>query len=247
MNAKENIDYQEFISQNIFPLVDGGSANAFKGESQYSNNASIVKEDMYDGAFRQFNSVVIDSMDRFMRNLVSWMNEDINAENFYITFDESSVKMYQKTITNEIVMLVQNNILKINQAQQILTTLAERYAFIVPSPEDDIYNSQLSGNATKPKVEVKSAKPTEEMVKNAKRALEWKSEYRRGGELGFNFENINYDNLEKMVVFFSKNEKKAVGFWAGDDGFPTKQRIDWDLNGGDAGKKFAIQQLNELN
>lgn len=247
LNSKENIDYQTFISENLFPLIDGGSSNAYKGESQYSNNASIAKEDMYDGAFRQFNAVVIDSMNRFMLNLVSVLNPNINPDNYYLTFDESSVRIYRERIKREVVMLAQNNLLKLNDGQKIISSLDEVYSFITPDNKYDIFNSELSGNATKPRVEVKSVKPTEEMVKNATRALEWKSEYKRGGELGFDFESVNYDNLEKMVVFFSKNEKKATGFWAGDEGFPSKQRIDWDLNGGDAGKKFAIQQLNELN
>ena len=258
MNAKDNIDYQTFVSQNIYPLVDGGSINSYQGVSEYSSNLITGLENMYDGAFRQFNSVVIDSMNRFMRNLVSWMNEYINAENFYITFDESSVKIYQQKTINEVISLTQNNLLKINQGQTIVAGLAERYAFIVPSPEDDIYNSQLSGNATKPRVEVKSidTKPTDEMVKNAQRALEWRQEFDRGGtSIGVaranqivNRENLSQDTIQRMISYFARHEvdKKAKGFFSSEEGFPSAGRIAWDLWGGDAGKSWAMDKLNQL-
>jgi hypothetical protein len=256
--AGDNIKYQDFVSTKIYATVDGGSVDAFEGKSEYSNNASAKLQDLYDGSFRLFNSLVIDPMNQFMQGLVGSFYKDINPKNYYLSFDVSNVRIYQKQFIAQDVMLVQNNMLKIKDAQTILKKTSVRYSFITPDPELDLVNAQLSGNATKPRVEIKgiSTKPTEEMVKNASRALEWRKEFNRGAtEVGvarardiINEKNLSLNTIKRMVSFFARHEvdKKAKGFYFGDENFPSAGRIAWDAWGGDAGRSWALDKLRQL-
>lgn len=152
-NATDNIAYQSFVSQKIYALVDGGSVDAFEGKSEYSNNASSKLQDLYDGSFRLFNSLVIDPMNQFMQGLVGSFNTSVNPKNYFLEFDVSNVRIYQKQFIAQDVMLVQNNMLKINESRQILAKTSSRYSFIEDAKNGDVFNSELSGNATKPKVD----------------------------------------------------------------------------------------------
>jgi hypothetical protein len=257
-NANDNIKYQDFVSQKIYAIVDGGSVDAFEGKSEYSNNATAKLQDLYDGSFRLFNSLVINPMNQFMQGLIGSFYENVNPSNYFISFDIANVRIYQKQLIAQDVMLVQNNILKIKDAQTILAKTSPRYSFITPDANGDIYNSELSGNATKPRVEIKgvSTKPTDEMVKNAKRALEWRKEFGRGAtEVGVarardisNRENLSIETIKRMVSYFARHEvdKEAEGFYTRQEGFPSAGRIAWDAWGGDAGKAWALRKLREL-
>lgn len=257
-NANDNIKYQDFVSEKIYATIDGGSVDAFEGKSEYSNNASAKLQDLYDGSLRLYNSLVIDPMNRFMQGLIGSLNPNINPTNYFLSFDVSSIKIYQKQFIAQDVMLVQNNILKINESRQILSKTSNRYSFITPAEEGDIFNSELSGNATKPRVEIKgiSTKPNEEMIKNAKRALGWREEFGRGGtEVGVarardisNEKNLSVETIKRMVSYFARHEvdKKAEGFYLGQNGFPSAGRIAWDLWGGDAGKTWTLKKLRQL-
>ena len=148
-NATDNIAYQNFVSQKIYATVDGGSVDAFEGKSEYSNNASSKLQDLYDGSFRLFNSLVIDPMNQFMQGLVGSFNSKVNPKNYNLEFDVSNIGIYQKQFIAQDVMLTQNNVLKINETRQILARTSNRYSFLEPAKEGDVFNSELSGNATK--------------------------------------------------------------------------------------------------
>lgn len=257
-NATDNVKYQDFVSQKIYATVDGGSVDAFEGKSEYSNNAKAKLKDLYDGSFRLYNSLVITPMNQFMQNLIGSMHPDINSSNYYLSFDKSQVDIYQKEYIAQDVMLVQNNILKINESRQILANTSNRYSFIAPTEGGDVFNSELSGNSTEPRVEIKgvSTKPTDEMVKNARQGLEWRKEFNRGGtEVGVarardisNQDNLSIDTIKRMVSYFARHEvdKRAEGFHYGEDGFPSAGRVAWMLWGGDAGRSWALDKLRQL-
>lgn len=257
-NADDNIKYQDFVSSKIYATVDGGSVDAFEGKSEYSNNAVAKLQDLYDGSFRLFNSLIINPMNQFMQGLIGSFYENVNPSNYFISFDIANVRIYQKQLIAQDVMLVQNNILKIKDAQTILAKTSPRYSFITPDPKLDFVNSELSGNATKPKIEIKgvSTKPADEMVRNAKRALEWRKEYKRGGtEVGVarardisNQANLSVQTIKRMISYFARHEvdKKAKGFYTSEEGFPSAGRVAWDLWGGDAGKSWALKKIKEL-
>ena len=102
-----------------------------------------------------------------------------------------------------------------------------------------------------------SNKPTDGMVEEAKRGLEWRREFGRGGtEVGIarardisNGKNLSDDTVKRMFSFFSRHEvdKKAEGFRVGEDGYPSNGRIAWALWGGDAGFSWSRQIAARLD
>jgi capsid protein len=100
-------------------------------------------------------------------------------------------------------------------------------------------------------------KPTAGMVAEAKKGLEWRKEYGRGGtNIGVarardisNGKNMTEDTVRRMHSYFSRHEvdKKGKGFSPGEDGFPSAGRIAWALWGGDAGQAWAAKKVEQIN
>jgi HK97 family phage portal protein len=99
-------------------------------------------------------------------------------------------------------------------------------------------------------------RPTEAMRTAAQRALDWKAEGFDGGtRVGLaranqivNGEKLSEDTILRMYSFFSRHEvdKKAEGFNAGEEGFPSPGRVAWDLWGGDAGYRWATSKRDAM-
>lgn len=91
----------------------------------------------------------------------------------------------------------------------------------------------------------------------AKRGLEWRREYGRGGtEVGIarardisNGLNLSDDTIGRMVSYFARHEvdKEAEGWRPGEDGYPSNGRIAWALWGGDAGRTWANSRWAQIN
>lgn len=102
----------------------------------------------------------------------------------------------------------------------------------------------------------KTYKPTSGMASAAKRALKWKQEGKAGGTLvGLARANQLKDRdplsasvVLRMYSFFSRHEvdKKASGFYSGQEGFPSKGRVAWDLWGGDGGYSWSSAKRNQI-
>ena len=102
----------------------------------------------------------------------------------------------------------------------------------------------------------KTYKPTSGMASAAKRALKWKQEGKPGGTLvGLARANQLKDRdplsasvVLRMYSFFSRHEvdKKATGFYSGQEGFPSKGRVAWDLWGGDGGYSWSTSKRNQI-
>lgn len=100
-------------------------------------------------------------------------------------------------------------------------------------------------------------KPTSGMKTAAQRALDWRSEFGRGGTaVGIarardivNGKELSPSTVRRMFSFFSRHEvdKQAEGFNSGEDGFPSNGRIAWDLWGGDAGFSWSKKKRNQLD
>jgi HK97 family phage portal protein len=98
--------------------------------------------------------------------------------------------------------------------------------------------------------------PTEEMVRNAERALRWKEEgYDGGTRVGLaranqivNREKLSEDTILRMYSFFSRHEvdKEATGFREGEEGYPSNGRVAWDLWGGDSGFAWSERIRNRM-
>jgi HK97 family phage major capsid protein/HK97 family phage prohead protease len=102
-----------------------------------------------------------------------------------------------------------------------------------------------------------SYKPTEGMVEEARKGLDWRSEFGRGGtEVGIarardivNGKNLSEDTVKRMFSFFSRHEvdKKAQGFRPGEEGYPSNGRIAWALWGGDAGFSWSRKIAGQID
>jgi hypothetical protein len=102
----------------------------------------------------------------------------------------------------------------------------------------------------------KTYKPTSGMASAARRALKWKSEGKAGGTLvGLARANQLKDRdplsasvVLRMYSFFSRHEvdKQATGFYSGQEGFPSKGRVAWDLWGGDGGYSWSSAKRNQI-
>ena len=112
-------------------------------------------------------------------------------------------------------------------------------------------NSDIGGKSIKA-----SYKPTDAMVRNARRALDWKDEGKDGGTIiGLtranqivNRENLSEDTVVRMYSFFSRHEvdKEAEGFYQGQEGYPSPGRVAHDLWGGDAGFEWSRNIVEKL-
>lgn len=85
----------------------------------------------------------------------------------------------------------------------------------------------------------------------AKRALKWISEGKAGD--GFTATgrrraaqlakggSVSRDTVVRMKSYFARHEvdKKAKGFRAGEEGYPSAGRVAWDAWGGDAGRAWV--------
>ena len=102
----------------------------------------------------------------------------------------------------------------------------------------------------------KTYKPTSGMASAARRALKWKEEGKAGGTLvGLARANQLKDRdplsasvVLRMYSFFSRHEvdKRATGFNSGEEGFPSKGRVAWDLWGGDGGYSWSSAKRNQI-
>lgn len=99
-------------------------------------------------------------------------------------------------------------------------------------------------------------KPTEGMASAARRALKWKEEGKPGGTLvGLaranqlkDLDPLSESTVLRMYSFFSRHEvdKRATGFSSGEEGFPSKGRVAWDLWGGDGGFSWSTQKRDQI-
>lgn len=95
----------------------------------------------------------------------------------------------------------------------------------------------------------KTYSPNDGMKSAAKRALAWHQDGQRGGTIiGLtranqivNGTDLSESTVKRMYSFFSRHEvdKKATGFSAGEEGYPSPGRVAWDLWGGDAGFSWS--------
>ena len=134
----------------------------------------------------------------------------------------------------------------------------------VDDMEDDVEEDMDDEDELSPQEEalVKAAlspddlRPNEGMIAEAKRGLEWRREFRRGGTaVGVarardiaNNRSLSPSTWKRMYSFFSRHEvdKKGQGFSPGEAGYPSAGRIAWALWGGDAGfarSRMMVQRM----
>lgn len=100
-------------------------------------------------------------------------------------------------------------------------------------------------------------KPTDAMKAEARRGLDWRKEFKRGGtEVGvarardiINGADLPRSTIARMVSYFARHEvdKQGKGWSPGEDGYPSAGRIAWALWGGDPGKTWAEKELRKMD
>ena len=109
--------------------------------------------------------------------------------------------------------------------------------------------------APKPEQRQEGYTPTDGMVAEARRGLEWRQTYGRGGtEVGVarardivNRRRLSRTTVARMASFFARHaiDRRAQGFRPGEPGYPSAGRIAWALWGGDPGVTFARAILSD--
>jgi hypothetical protein len=99
--------------------------------------------------------------------------------------------------------------------------------------------------------------PPEGVRVEARRGLDWRDEYGRGGtEVGVarardlsNGRNVSPETARRMASYFARHEvdKQGEGFSPGEPGFPSAGRIAWALWGGDPGQAWSSKLVTQMD
>lgn len=99
--------------------------------------------------------------------------------------------------------------------------------------------------------------PTDAMAEEARRGLEWRKKFKRGGTLVgvarardiSNKRELSAETIRRMHSYFSRHEvdKQGQGFSQGEEGYPSAGRIAWALWGGDPGQSWARARAEKMN
>ena len=230
-----------------------------------------------------YEETIIPLAKRVESDFNEWLT-DYYSEQITIKYDLDSIPAMQerrKRIYENVVQAVREGIISRNEARERLDLEPVKGAddlyisanlFPLGSPDvspaeqvsDDqakqIYGEEIDDYEIDDDSKAESdinTKPTEEMANEAKRGLDWRKEYNRGGtEVGvaravqlINRENLSPRTIKRMYSFFSRHEvdKQAEGFRKGEEGYPSAGRIAWALWGGDAGFSWSKRKVQEIN
>lgn len=99
--------------------------------------------------------------------------------------------------------------------------------------------------------------PTNAMVEEAQRGLDWRNEYGRGGtEIGIarardivNRRNLPIDTWRRIKAYFDRHQvdREGQGWSPSQDGYPSNGRIAWALWGGDSAWSRAKAILEDVS
>lgn len=132
------------------------------------------------------------------------------------------------------------------KAQIAAIEMSENYrAEAQPAPEAE----QIEGSSTNEPEERAEMYPTTEAMKaEARRGLEWRKTFGRGGTpIGVSSAreiiagSVTYSRVLRIRSFLARHEidKQGQGFSPFEDGYPSAGRIAWALWGGDPGQTWA--------
>ena len=235
-------------------------------DNQTYNNVSEARLALYE-------DTIIPLLKRVESDLNEWLGADF-SENVNVKYDIDAIPAMaerRKKIYENVVQAVREGILSRNEARERLGyepvqggddvyISANLFPLGEPmesaqeqdtSEDDEKYLDDIYGEedyAEKQTVDI-DTRPTDAMVEEAKRGLEWRKEFKRGGTaVGVaranqivNKERLSERTVTRMYSFFARHEvdKQAEGFGRGEEGYPSAGRIAWALWGGDAGQSWS--------
>ena len=234
-------------------------------DNQTYNNVSEARLALYE-------DTIIPLLKRVESDLNEWLGADF-SENVNVKYDIDAIPAMaerRKKIYENVVQAVREGILSRNEARDRLGyepveggnevyISANLFPLGEPmesaqeqdtSEDDEKYLDDIYGEedyAEKQTLDI-DTRPTDAMVEEAKRGLEWRKEFKRGGTaVGVaranqivNKERLSERTVTRMFSFFARHEvdKQAEGFSRGEEGYPSAGRIAWALCG-DAGQSWS--------
>ena len=230
---KETAKYVSSAFGVPLPLVDN-DASTF-------NNLEQAKERLY-------TDTVIPMMNELMGALSMWLLPRYGGDQLELCLNLDSVpalegirqKMFERAV-----MAYEKGVLTREESRLMMGYPEQGEGEYRPLPGAMQIEQKAEGYA-----------PTAGMKEEARKGLEWRKEYNRGGtEVGVarardivNGKNLSADTVKRMHSFFARHEvdKQAEGFSPGEDGYPSAGRIAWALWGGDAGQAWARDKVRGM-
>ena len=186
------------------------------------------------------------------------------VQNGILTRNEAREQLGYETIEGADSLLVPATLMPLNVAND--EEAPEKDEDIPEEPmqenteqEDDLENMDLNNEIdeiVKAESDIDTV-PTDGMVTEAKRGLEWRKEFGRGGTIIgatranqiVNKVKLSPSTVRRMKSFFARHEvdKRAEGFRPGEKGYPSNGRIAWALWGGDAGQSWSNKKVDQLD
>jgi HK97 family phage portal protein len=214
-------------------------------KSSYNNYQQAQEQAWTDG--------VIPLLDAICEILTYQLLVDFNPRPGYkISYDLSSVRALSEDKFKESersATLFKNGVISRAEAKLMIGLTPE-------SGDEDIYFNSVQTISTPTANKNYNIKfiPTEEMVRNAERALRWKEEGFAGGtRVGLaranqivNKEKLSEDTILRMYSFFSRHKSDAEAENFDNLSEPSPGRVAHDLWGGDAGFAWATRIRNRM-
>jgi hypothetical protein len=185
------------------------------------------------------------------------------VQNGILTRNEAREQLGYDTVTGADELLVSATLMPLNSVSEETPKdedIPEEANIEQRSEEDNIMDLMLLDEELDEVIKAEKdidTTPTEGMVEEAKKGLEWRKEFGRGGTIiGVTRANqivrkdkLSPSTVRRMKSFFARHEvdKRAEGFRSGEDGYPSAGRIAWALWGGDAGQTWSNKKVDQLD
>jgi hypothetical protein len=132
--------------------------------------------------------------------------------------------------------------------------IPDGYVTVGSDVQDDMDNPNHEDNMSKASVESLNLRPTESMASNARRGLELRRKFGRGGTaVGVarardlaNRKELSPETVARMYSFFSRHEVDKKGKDWDNAERPSNGKIAWLLWGGDSGYAWATSKWNAI-
>ena len=204
-----------------------------------------------------YNETIIPLLDKFQADMNEWLSP-MFGEDLELRYNVDSIPAMaeqRKRVFESVSTGVRDGILTRNE-EQIEEEAQEEEQEQVQIENDMESADEELDEIIKAESDIDTV-PTDGMVTEAKRGIEWRKEFNRGGtRIGATRasqivakEKLSPRTVRRMNSFFARHEvdKRADGFRPGEKGYPSNGRIAWSLWGGDAGQSWSKKKSAQLD